>query len=64
MPDRNFSQQSSALQEHCVSALGRKLRAIREQIEATAARGEIHLLNTEDLERELADLPPNDPDLR
>jgi hypothetical protein len=47
-----------------VSALGLRLRAIREQIEAAAARGEIKLLSREDLDRELDDLRSDDPDLR
>jgi hypothetical protein len=47
-----------------VSALGLKLRAIREQIEAAAARGETKLLNHEELDRELEDLRSNDRDIR
>ena len=47
-----------------VSALGLRLRAIREQIEAAAARGEIKLLSREELDRELDDLRSDDPDLR
>ena len=47
-----------------MSALGLRLRAIREQIEAAAARGEIKLLSREELDRELDDLRSDDPDLR
>lgn len=47
-----------------VSALGLRLRAIREQIEAAAARGEVRLLSREELDRELKELRANDPDVR
>lgn len=47
-----------------VSALGLRLRKLREQIEAAAARGETKLLDPAELERELKDLRPSDPDLR
>jgi hypothetical protein len=47
-----------------VSLLGLRLSLIREQIDAAAARGEIQLLNTEELERLLDDLRPSDPDIR
>lgn len=47
-----------------VSALGRRLRAIREQIDAAAARGETKLLSDEELARELEDLRASDPDVR
>jgi hypothetical protein len=46
-----------------VSALGLRLRKLREQIEAAAARGETKLLNKDELQRELDDLRPSDPDL-
>jgi hypothetical protein len=47
-----------------VSALGLKLWKAREAIDAAAARGEIKLLNREELERELESLRPSDPNVR
>jgi hypothetical protein len=47
-----------------VSRLGFKLRKLREAIEAAAERGEIKLLNAQELESELDDLRPSDSDLR
>ena len=47
-----------------VSSLGLRLRAIREQIEAAAARGEVKLLGREELDQELRDLRPDDPHVR
>jgi hypothetical protein len=46
-----------------VSELGLKLRQIREQIEAAAHRGELKLLNKDELEQEVQDLRPVDSDL-
>jgi hypothetical protein len=46
-----------------ISALGLRLRKLREQIEAAAERGETKLLNKEELERELEELRPRDPDI-
>jgi cell division protein FtsB len=59
LPQTDFQSQS----RH-VSALGLKLRALRDQIEAAAARGETMLLTREELDRELEDLRPGDPDVR
>jgi hypothetical protein len=47
-----------------VSALGFRLRRIREQIDAAAKRGEIHLLTDEELDRELDELRRRDSDVR
>lgn len=47
-----------------VSALGLRLRRIREQIEAAAARGETELLNREQLDLVLEEMRPSDPDVR
>ena len=46
-----------------VSPLGLRLRKIREQIEAAAARGETKLLNKEELEHLFEEMRPSDPDL-
>jgi cell division protein FtsB len=59
LPQTDFQSQSRQ-----VSALGLKLRALRDQIEAAAARGETMLLTREELDRELEDLRPGDPDVR
>jgi hypothetical protein len=64
MPAKLASQAEYLYNGHLVSALGLRLRAIREKIDAAAARGETRLLNREELERELADLRSDDPDLR
>lgn len=50
-------------QDRPVSALGLRLRSIRQQIEAAAARGETRLLSHDELEQELAELRPGDSDL-
>lgn len=47
-----------------VSALGLRLRAVREQIDAAAARGEVKLLSCGELDRELQDLRADDPNVR
>ncbi len=46
-----------------VSALGLRLRKIRELIEAAAKRGETKLLSKEELEQLLEQMRPSDPDL-
>jgi hypothetical protein len=46
-----------------VSALGLRLRRIRELIEAAAERGETKLLNKEELEHLLQQMRPSDPDI-
>lgn len=46
-----------------VSALGLRLRKMREQIEAAARRGETKLLNEEELEREIREMRSDDPDV-
>jgi hypothetical protein len=64
MPPKLVSQPGSLYQNHRISTLGMRLRAVREKIEAGAARGETRLLNHEELERELEALRSNDQDLR
>ena len=46
-----------------VSKLGLKLRLIREQIDAAAERGEVRLLNREELDRLMEDRGEYDTDL-
>jgi hypothetical protein len=57
------AQPEFSYQGRPVSALGLRLRKIREQIEAAAARGETKLLNKEELERLFDEMRPSDPDL-
>lgn len=64
MPASFASHSDSVERDHPVSALGVRLRAVRRTIEAAAARGETTLLSREELERELTELRPNDPDVR
>ena len=64
MGSKLLSQTDYLFDGRRVSALGWRLRAVREQIEAAAVRGETKLLNHEELERELEDLKSNDPDFR
>lgn len=64
MGSKLLPQTKYQFQGRRVSALGLRLRAVREQIEAAATRGETKLLNREELDRELEDLRSNDPDLR
>ncbi len=56
-------QPKFSCQNHPVSALGLRLRQIREQIEAAAERGEIKLLTKQELDRELGQLRESDPNL-
>ncbi|MBI1895803.1 MAG: hypothetical protein HYS04_04595 [Acidobacteria bacterium] len=63
MEARLGAQTEYEFQGRRVSALGLRLRAIREQIEVAAARGETKLLNREELDRELENLRSDDPDL-
>jgi hypothetical protein len=51
-------------QQRRLSALALRLQAIREQIEAAAARGETSALNREEPERKPADAVSDDPDRR
>jgi hypothetical protein len=46
-----------------VSALGLRLRVLREQIKQAAELGETKLVNREELERELDEVRPRDPDV-
>ena len=46
-----------------ISALGLRLRKIRERIEAAAERGETKLLRKEKLEQLLDRMRPSDPDV-
>ena len=64
MSTKLATQPEHFYRERPVSALGLRLRAMREQIEAAAARGETTLLNHDELKRELEELRPSDPDLR
>jgi hypothetical protein len=56
------TQADFSYQGRPVSALGLRLRKIREQIEAAAARGETKLLNKEELDRLFNEMRPSDPD--
>ncbi len=59
-----LKRQPVVYQGRPVSPLGFRLWKIRERIEAAAARGEVTLLNREDLDREFEEMrPSDDPDV-
>jgi hypothetical protein len=51
------------IEGRAVSALGLRLRKIREQIDAAAQRGETKLLNEEEFDRLMEEMRPSDPNL-